>query len=163
MLFLGKITKSRGNKGEVVCSFSPEIDVSNLSFSGKIILKSLKHIKTAKMESYSDKGASMIMKLNISNSINDALRLVGYDVYLEKIEKEIGAPDLKGYSVADTTGLNWGVVDHVDFTGMNRLIEVRNGNEFISVPYTDSIVLDIDKKGRKILIDPPDGLRDLNK
>jgi len=163
LLFLGKISKSRGNKGEVVCSISPEIDTSLVDFSGKIVLKSQKYTKTAKMESYSDRGSVLIAKFNISNSINDALRLVGYEVYIEESENDDSSMNLEGYSVFDINGLNWGLVSKVKLNGLNRLIEVEDGSDLIIIPFNNSIVLEIDNKNKKIVIDPPDGLKDLNR
>lgn len=105
----------------------------------------------------------LIAKFDISNSINDALMLVGYDVYLKDFKSENSYQNLEGYSVSDIKGLAWGVVRKVNLTGQNKIIEVRDGAAQMIIPFHDSIVLNIDHVEKKILIDPPDGLRDLNK
>ncbi len=163
MVLLGKISKSRGNKGEVICKISPEIDLSNIDFSGEFKLKSKKHIKTTKMESYSERGSSLIAKFDISNSINDALGLVGYDVYYGELRSDISSHSLEGYLVFDVNGLGWGKVCKVDLAGPNKMIETFDGAEYIIIPFDDSIILKINSSEKTILIDPPDGLKNLNK
>ena len=163
MFYLGRISKSRGNKGEVILHISPEIDISSIDCSGTFELKSEKHSKKAKMESYSSIGSSLIAKFDISSSINDALRLVGYKVFMKDSAKNRSIPDLEGYSVFDMKGIRWGEVTSIDMAGRNRLIEVNDGVNHIMVPFNDSIVVEIDECEKKIVLDPPEGLRDLNK
>jgi len=163
LVLLGKISKSRGNKGEVICRISPDIDISNIDFSGEFELKSKKHTKTSKMESYSERGSSLIAKFEISNSINDALGLVGYDIYSREYKSDISSNRLEEYLVLDVTGLTWGKVCKVDLSGPNKTIETFDGKEYTIIPFNDSIILKIDSSEKTILIDPPDGLKNLNK
>lgn len=163
MLYLGRISKSRGNRGEVILHISPEIDIYSIDCSGAFELKSEKHLKKAKMESYSLQGSSLIAKFDISRSINDALRLVGYEVFVNDSVKDKSIPELEGYSVFDLNGIRWGEVTRINMAGKNRLIEVDDGVNYIMVPFSDSIVVEIDENKKKIVLDPPEGLRDLNK
>ncbi len=163
MFFLGKISKSRGNKGEVVCQISHEADFSSIDFSGEFELRSTKQIRIAKVESHSENGQMMIMKFNISNSIEDALSIVGYDVYSENLRKSTAFPKINGYSVSDIHGSSWGIVSRVADSGLNKMIETYDGTVHLMIPLDDSIVVNIDHAKKKILIDPPDGLQTLNK
>lgn len=163
MVFLGRISKIRGNRGEVICKISSEIDLSNIDFSGEFELQSKKHTKTSKMESYSERGSSLIVKFDISNSINEALGLVGYDVYSRELRADISSQSLEGYSVFDINGLGWGNVCKVDLAGPNKMIETFDGEELVIIPFDDSIILKINSSEKTILIDPPDGLKNLNK
>jgi len=163
LFLLGKISKSRGNRGEVIFQVSSEIDISSIDFSGTFELRSKKHTKTTKMESYSQRGSSLVAKFDISNSINDALRLVGYEVYIQNFAKESSTPDIMGYSVSDLNGINLGIISNIDFTGSNKLIEVYDGVDYIMVPFSDSIVVEIVEKEKKVILDPPEGLMELNK
>lgn len=115
------------------------------------------------MESYSHRGSSLVAKFDLSNSINDALRLVGYEVFVKESPKDGSIPDIEGFSVFDINGVGWGVVSRVDLPGPNRLMEVFDGINYIMVPFDDSIVIKIDEKEKKVVLDPPEGLRDLNK
>lgn len=114
------------------------------------------------MESYSLRDSSVVAKFNISNSIDDALRLVGYDVYSWKLKDAGSLPDLEGYSVFDVKGDCWGTVIRLNISGPVRILEVRSDDGVIMVPYEDAIVIEINEKDKKILLDPPEGLRELN-
>ena len=104
----------------------------------------------------------MVAKFNISNTIDDALRLVGYDVYSTQL-RDTGSPlDLDGYSVFDKAGDCWGTVIGLSLSGPLRILEVQSEDGVIMVPFEDAIVVEVDEKERKILLDPPEGLRDLN-
>ncbi len=163
MVLLGKISKNRGNRGEVVCQISPGIDLSGIDLSGSLELRSEKYIKSAKMVSYSERGSSLVIKFDISNSINDALGLIGYEVYLDSPVKSESVFDFRGFLVKDLSGERWGVVTMINSGIMNATFEIENGDESIIIPFNESIIVKIDKKNREILIDPPDGLKDLNK
>jgi len=115
------------------------------------------------MESYSQSGSSLVAKFDISNSINDALRLVGYEVYIRDLAKGSSIPDIMGYSVSDLNGINLGVIINFDFTGQNKLIVVYDGIDYIMVPFNDSIVIEIDEIEKMVILDPPEGLMELNK
>ncbi|MCP4217716.1 MAG: hypothetical protein GY765_23950, partial [bacterium] len=67
------------------------------------------------------------------------------------------------FIVKDINGLEWGRVLDISEAGLNKLIEVYQNDDIYYVPFTDSIVKSIDAEKRLIIIDPPDGLMDLNK
>ncbi len=115
------------------------------------------------MESYSQRGSSFIAKFDISNSINDSLRLVGYEVFIQEPARDSSIPDIEGYSVYDMNGIRWGVIESIDLKSANKLIEVYDGTDYIMVPFDDSIVVKIDEKSKRVILNPPDGLMELNK
>jgi 16S rRNA processing protein RimM len=53
------------------------------------------------------------------------------------------------------------VKDILFIQGNDLLVVEREGRE-VFVPFTEPICIEIDLKGKKIVIDPPDGLLDLN-
>jgi 16S rRNA processing protein RimM len=177
LIFIGKILKVRGNKGEVVIT-SPAVGVyaSNERENGKeiVILKSEKHTKKIELISLKEINGNPVLKLKGIDSINDALRIVGYSVYIEKsaegkesdIPGEITGevPPLEGYAVKDLHGDQWGDVIYFETGSSNKLLEVQgeNENDVYYVPFTPSIIKKIDKKKHLIIIDPPDGLKSLN-
>ena len=67
--------------------------------------------------------------------------------------------DLIGMTVVDRTGTTVGTVKAVQDFGAGDLIEVAlaGGGEAL-VPFTRTIVPEVDIEGRRIVIDPPDGL-----
>jgi len=145
-----------------VVQVSLKIDVTDIDFSKSLELRSEKHTKVAKMESFTDNSKSLLLKFDISNSIEDSLKLIGYDVFCNTFESRKNIPDLTGYLVSDVNGNDWGRVENTDLKGLNKMIEVNNAGRVILIPYHESLLEDIDTLKKKITIDPPDGLKDLN-
>ncbi|MDQ1354044.1 MAG: rRNA processing protein RimM [Acidobacteriota bacterium] len=173
MIFIGKILKVRGNKGEVVIT-SPRVGVHALAERTIITLKSEKYEKKCDLVYLKEINGTPIIKLKGIDSINEALKLVGYSVYAETNEKknDPNSPladsedfDLTGFLVKDLNGDQWGNVISFETESFNELLEIldENENETYYVPFTEAIIKEIDKEKRLITIDPPDGLKSLNK
>ena len=167
MIFLGKIVKVRGNKGEVVYT-SPDMIAGALREGEAVALESEKYRKQYNVEYLKEiKGASVVKFTGI-NTINEALKLVGYSIYKRNAE----AGDIKNennkmkdFMVKDMNGQLWGKVKNIEADNLNKLLEVQDEekNDLYYVPFTDTIVKEINKEKGLIVIDPPDGLKDLNK
>ncbi len=166
MIFLGKIFKVRSNRGEVV--YTSPFDVHEVLKKGeRITLKSEKRRMEYLIENVREiKGAS-ILKLAGVDSINDALKLVGYSIYSDNAEVQKEVDDAKemnmdGFTVQTVTGEHWGTVIHFEETGLNKLLEIQGHEDTFYVPFSEEIVIEIRSKDRVIIIDPPAGLKDLN-
>lgn len=55
-----------------------------------------------------------------------------------------------------------GTVKEVIFIDENDLLVVEKGERETFIPFTESICIAVDLDKREIVIDPPDGLLDLN-
>ncbi len=164
MIFLGKIVKIRGNKGEVVVSPSPDLYVHSLSNGEVVVLKSTKYKKEKEIDYFKEIRGAPVFKFKDTDTINDAFKLVGYSIYANKIAAQATNTDIVNFIVKDIQGNLWGSVKNIETSGFNRLLEVEApGGDIIYVPFVDSIVKEIDEEKKIILIDPPEGLKDLNK
>jgi 16S rRNA processing protein RimM len=67
-----------------------------------------------------------------------------------------------GYAVEDATVGNVGVVADVDESTENRLFIINKGEEEILIPVTDDFMVDIDEENRKIYMNLPVGLVDMD-
>jgi 16S rRNA processing protein RimM len=77
-------------------------------------------------------------------------------------EDEVFYHELLGMSVADTSGTVLGTVREVYETEPHHLLEVAGtGGRSHLVPFARRIVREIDTTGRRLIIDPPEGLLDL--
>lgn len=153
---------------------SPTVGVHALAERENVILKSEKYEKKCELDYLREINGAPVIKLKGIDSINEALKLVGYSVYAENSEKEndpnIPAEDsedveLEGFLVKDLNGELWGKVISFDTDSLNKLLEIQDEDEtdIYYVPFTETIIKKIDKKNRLIIIDPPDGLKSLNK
>ena len=69
---------------------------------------------------------------------------------------------LNGCSVVLKSGEEIGLVEDILFISENDLLIVGKGKRKIYVPFSESICVEVNLEKREIVIDPPDGLLDLN-
>ena len=74
-------------------------------------------------------------------------------------EGEIYAADLLGYAVADQSGAPRGEVVGLETAGLQELIRVRNAGRESLVPF--ALLKEIDEAGRRIVVEAPEGLFEL--
>ena len=163
MIFLGKIVKIRGNKGEVVVTPSPDLFLRSLNEGEKVVLQSTRYEKEKVIDYFKEIRGAPVFKFKDTNTINDAFKLVGYSIYANKTDAPDTNTGIVDFLVKDMHGQVWGSVKNIESPGLNQLLEVETpGGDIIDVPFTGSIVKEIDKEKKVILIDPPQGLKDLN-
>lgn len=107
-------------------------------------------------------GGTWVLKLTQNASIEDALKLVGYEVFAQG-DETTSEESIVEFTVSDIHGNLWGKVVNIEEAELFQLLEVEDpqGN-IIYVPLADAIVKSIDPEHKSILIDPPDGLKELN-
>jgi 16S rRNA processing protein RimM len=164
LIFLGKIVKIRGNKGEVVVAPSPDLFLHSLSNGEVVVLQSAKYKKEKEIDYLKEIRGAPVFKFKDINTINDAFKVVGYSIYANKTDAQETDSGIINFMVKDLQGHMWGCVKNIENPGVNPLLEVETPEgDMIDVPFTDSIVKEIDQERKVILIDPPEGLKDLNK
>jgi len=102
------------------------------------------------------------------DTLDLAETLKGQEIWLpEKALHQLGKGkyylfQLSGCSVVTKEGDPVGLVKDILFIHENDLIVVDKGGKEIFVPFTESICIGVDLEKKEIVIDPPDGLLDLN-
>lgn len=76
-------------------------------------------------------------------------------------EGEVFYHQLLGLAVSTVDGVEVGKVTEVFELASADMLEVQGENGVVMIPFLDHIVVDIDVEGRRMVIDPPDGLLDL--
>lgn len=176
MIFLGKIVKTRGNKGEVAVAPSPQVERCIPGQGERVLLQSTKYQIERNIEYLKNIQGVWVFKFVDINTINDAYKLVGYSLYSTKTSTSPGnaantateqAVKRVEFTVIDVSGCVWGKVKQVETYGVNdtnQILEVvGNKGDVIYVPFSEGIVKHIDREKKIITIDPPDGLKELNK
>ena len=164
MVFFGRILRTRGIKGEVVVSLSPGTVIPGEGFT--VELKSDKYLLAKKISHVSQTGSEAIVAFGGVDSINEALKIVGYALYGDVAVVKTRTPaGVIGFSVFDGRGNCWGKVKSQPQYSLNQLLEVEDeeSREVFYVPWHDSIIKKIDRRSKTITIDPPEGLKDLNR
>ncbi len=130
-----------------------------------MVLKSAKYQRECRVEYSREIRGNCVLKFSDTNSINDALKLVGYSIYgTHTGEQKIRKSGVLNFIVKDTFDHPWGEVKSMEASGLNQILEVEDSDgDVIYVPFADSIVKKIDEEEKIIVIDPPGGLKNLNK
>ena len=166
---LAQIFKPRGNRGEVaardLCEdldrFAENAVVSLLYPSG------LREERTIENAWYHQ--GRVILKFAGVETITDAENLRGCEVQIPY--EDLGPPpegehydiDLIGCEViAADSGRVIGEVEELLEFGGQPLLEVRREEREILIPYTPAICLQVDVKAKRITVQLPDGLEELN-
>lgn len=109
-----------------------------------------------------------LLKLEEIDSFDEASRLVGAEVQvseseLSALEEDVFYQfDLIGCRVITLTGDVVGQIARIIPAAGNDLLEVKRDNREVLIPFTEHICVKVDIKGKRIVIDPPEGLLDLN-
>jgi ribosomal 30S subunit maturation factor RimM len=148
----------------VVVSLSPGTVLPEEGIA--VELKSDKYLLSKKISNISLAGSEAIITFSDVNSINAALKIVGYSLYADlAVVKEKQQATVLEFSVLDGQGNLWGKVKAQPQYSLNQLLEIEDEEtgEIFYVPWHDSIVKKIDRRAKTIFIDPPRGLRELNR
>jgi 16S rRNA processing protein RimM len=166
---IARIARTRGNRGEVLADlytdFPDRFDALQevwLEFSDG------QRRRMELEDSWEHKGRK-VLKLAGVDTISAAEELIGCWVQVpadEAIQLPEGTyydHDLIGCSVEDIHGTRLGVVEEVLRIAENNQLVVKGlGREYL-IPAVRSICIRISVEDKQILVDPPEGLMDLDK
>jgi 16S rRNA processing protein RimM len=164
---IGKFVRSFGRKGELKVNFFLEHSQKQYFFS-KIFFRNkgifgeyiVEHIRPFK--------DYFLVKIKGISSITQAEEIAGVEIFLPKENLQPLDKDnyylfqLVGCEVLTKEGKKIGVVEDVQFIKENELLVVRKSDREFLIPFSKSLCLRIDLEDRCIVIDPPDGLLELN-
>jgi 16S rRNA processing protein RimM len=165
---IGRVAKTRGIHGEVVTDLHTDFpDRFDALEEVWLEFATGRRQRMALEKSWEHKGRR-VLKFSGVDNINAAEPYVGCWVVLPA-EQAVPLPegtyfdhDLVGCIVQDVLGNRLGIVHEVRHIAGNALLVVENeGREFL-IPAVDSICLKISIEEKQILIDPPEGLMDLD-
>ena len=155
---MGKVVGSHGIKGWLkIQSFTEEIKTLG-KFSSWFLSKDEVEWKEFKVESSSIQGRTILSKIEYVNDRDDADRLRGFLIGINKIDLpalERGKyywSDLIGLEVINQSGFNFGVIDSIMETGSNDVLVTKNEKETL-IPYLDNVIIKIDLEKKNIMVD----------
>jgi 16S rRNA processing protein RimM len=166
LLLVGRVARAHGIRGQVVVN--PETDFIEDRFRiGRIVLiGSEENARPCEiLESRIHQGRPIVRFAGI-DTMNDAASLAGASLWLRESDLEplpagtFYRHDLVGCEVVDTHGTNVGRVTGVEGSLDRSYLVV---DEHTLVPLVGDICVAIDIASRRVTIDPPDGLIELNR
>jgi len=171
MAVVGRIARAHGIKGQVIVN--PDTDFPDTRFtpgatlftkpgdaSGDIVARTLTTVRF--------QNGRPVVGIEGVGTMNDAEQLAGLEL---RVPAETLAPlpagtfyhhDLVGCQVVTGRGESVGVVEGVEGTLTGGRLVVAGTTGEILIPLATAICRTIDVAGKRIVIEPPDGLLDLN-
>lgn len=167
LLLVGRVARAHGNKGQVIVN--PETDFPGERFArgNRLVVDHGGQQVERRIASVRFQQGRPIIALDGVETMNDAEALAGAEL---KMPAEALAPlpggtyyrhDLVGCEVRTKDGQVVGNVTDVEGPiERSRLVVARKGGELL-VPMVETICVEVDPQGKRIVIDPPEGLLDL--
>jgi len=167
LVSIGRILRSHDTTGEVKLRLYEQRDI-DLAAVGSVFIGREGEAEEFRVESSRASGNDFIVKLAGVNSLSQADRLAGADLFIPESglasldEGQYYLFELRGCRVVTVTGEDVGTVIDVLLLGESSLLVVgRRGGEAY-IPFHESICKEVDLARREIRVDPPAGLLDVN-
>ncbi|MFC2114970.1 ribosome maturation factor RimM [Bacteroidota bacterium] len=162
-ILLGSIAKIHGVRGELIIrTTNPSFDLKEnwesifLQIDGILVPFFISGLKAFKPGEW-------VLKLDWYDTRNQAEKLVGYPVWIQKdwmepVGEEIFMDELIGFKFVDAISAQQGtIVDFMDIPD-NPVFEVKIGREKKLIPAREELILEVDTEKRQITMEVPDGL-----
>jgi 16S rRNA processing protein RimM len=168
MVLVGRIARAFGHRGQVIVNAAT--DFPEARFAPGAVLHTQRDGRDATL---TVTAARMhvrrpVLTLEGVDTMNDAEALAGLDLRVPESELTVLPPgsyyehDLVGCEVVTRAGAGLGRVRAVESAaGPTRLV-IGEGWGEIQVPLVEAICVEIDVAARRIVVDPPEGLVEVN-
>jgi 16S rRNA processing protein RimM len=168
MVLVGRVARTHGLRGDVIVS--PETDFVTERFrpGATMWMRTAAGDEQLTVKAVRLQNGRPVVTFEGFTSIDSAGRLTGQELRVPEESLQTLGPgqyyehQLAGCSVVTVGGELVGVVERVESgAGATRLV-VQGERGEVLVPLVEHICLEIDVEGRRIRVDPPEGLLELN-
>jgi 16S rRNA processing protein RimM len=169
MITIGRVIRPHGNRGQVVVEVETHLPDVRFRPGATVFVQRGGAIGSLTVQAGREQDGRWIVGFEETTSIDEAEVLRGLDLRIPAAEigvLESGryyVHDLVGCAVETTGGTSVGVVTRVEPAGGAPLLVVGEGDAEIFVPFAADICRQVDPDRRRIVIEPPEGLLDLNR
>jgi len=168
MVVVGRVARTHGIRGQVIVN--PETDFVEQRFRDGAVLYARRNATAQPLTVSAVRvhHGRPILTLEGIASIEEAEWLAGAELRipagaLQRLPaNQFYRHDLVGCRVRTAAGLDLGVVEAVEGPQQSSHLVVRRGRHEVLVPLAADICIEIDARGRNIVIEPPEGLLELN-
>jgi 16S rRNA processing protein RimM len=166
LVLLGKVLRSQGRDGTVKLRLH-ERGLRGFSCA-TVYLRKADGFESQTVESLTLDRNAHFLKLKGIDTLAQADALAGLEVYIAEADfrpldgGRLYEFQVIGCRVATREGVEVGEVAGVLPAGGPVLLVVKRGDREVYVPFTEAICVRVDPEAKEILIDPPDGLLELN-
>ena len=168
MVLVGRIARAHGNRGQVIVDPVTDFPEERFKAGSTVHIRRGGVVEPVTIESVRFHRGRPIIGLAGIDTMDAAEALAGVELRIDDAALQPLPPgsyyhhDLIGCSVETRRGETIGRVTSVDgdAAGSRLVVETRNGE--VLIPMADGIWQSVDLPARKIIVEPPDGLLDLN-
>jgi 16S rRNA processing protein RimM len=168
-LLVGRVARAHGNRGQVIVNLETDFPEARFAVGQMLHVGSSERFEPRKIESVRFHQGRPVIALEGIDSMAAAEALAGAEL---KVAAADVAPlpegtfyhhDLIGCEVRDRGAHVIGRVTGVEGTmERSRLVVAEPGGKDVLIPMVAEICVEVDPPSRVIVIDPPEGLLDLN-
>jgi len=160
---LGNIVNTHATRGEIrVRTFNPSS--TTLSPGATVVLRRGQERLERHVRAIRPHKQFLLLTLDGCDSMTAAQALIGYEVCVPETALPPAGPNeiyhyhLIGMTVVTTDGSELGTVAEVLSTASNDVCVVRAGSREHLVPFIADVIKEVDRDGRRLVIDPLPGL-----
>jgi len=167
LVIVARAVRTRGLKGELVAELLTDFPERFESLEELIAVSPDGERQTVKLENFWFQNGRVILKIESFDDVNSAKVFIGFDFAVPEADRvqleadEYYDWELEGCTVSTVDGDSVGIVSSIMKTGGTEILVVSDSEVERLVPLAASIVKDIDRANKRILIDPPPGLFEL--
>jgi 16S rRNA processing protein RimM len=168
MAVVGRIARTHGLRGEVIVNLETDFPDERFRAGAELFVVRGGEMERLTLASVRFHQGRPIVAVAGIDGIDAAAVLAGLDL---RVPAEWLLPlppgtfyrhDLVGCRVETAGGLAVGIVKEVEGTAAASRLVVASGDQDILIPLASEICTAIDADGKRIVIEPPDGLLELN-
>jgi 16S rRNA processing protein RimM len=166
LVLVGRVARAHGNRGQVIVNLDTDFPEERFK-AGEVLLVGT-HLEPRTIRDVRFHQGRPVVALDGIDTMNDAEALAGAELRVPAGDAQrlpegtFYHYDLIGCDVQDTAGRRIGSVTAIEGTmEMSRLV-VAGGQGEVLIPLVADICVTIDVRRRRIVIDPPEGLIELN-
>jgi 16S rRNA processing protein RimM len=161
---IGFIQRTHGLKGELTCVIEEELPEADFN---AVFVDVDNRLIPYFIKGLSGQGNRALLRLEDVDSLEQAKRLVGKGLYLQKtLRRPLGRgefydDELTGFTVTDAGLGQLGKVREIIEAGPNKLIAVVHGDKEVLIPVNGPFIKSINKSKKTVSVDLPEGFLEL--
>ena len=168
MALVGRIARPHGLRGQVILNLETDFPEERFQPGAELFIERKGRVEPLTITSVRFHRERPIVGLSGVETVDDAETLAGHELRVP-VERLAALPpgtyyrhDLIGCRVETTSGATVGVVSDVEGTMTGSRLVVNGAAGEVLIPLAAEICREIDPARKQIVIDPPEGLIDVN-
>jgi 16S rRNA processing protein RimM len=168
MALVGRIARAHGTRGQVIVNLETDFPEARFQPGAELFVERNGKLEALRLTTVRFQRERPVIGIDGIETMNDAETLAGCELRVPR-EQLARLPDgvfyrhdLMGCRVETRDGRSVGVVSDVEGTmGGSRLV-IDGARGEVLIPLADEICTTIDVAGKRIVVEPPEGLLELN-